>query len=71
MTGRRLMQVKKVQNIPIHIPTDRELFQYWIIRPEVVNSRAYVIAQENQYIQPMAKPRVGDTKREAKTVKAP
>ncbi|GKT95977.1 hypothetical protein Ct61P_13827 [Colletotrichum tofieldiae] len=49
----------------------RESFQYWMMTPAAVSSRAKVMDQLNQYIQPMAKPRVGSMKREAYEVKAP
>ena len=42
-----------------------------MISPVAVSSKAYVIAHENQYIHPMANPKLGSTNREAYDVKAP
>lgn len=48
-----------------------ESSQYWIINPVAVNSSANVDAHENQYIHPIANPRLGSTNRAAYDANAP
>lgn len=44
LTGMKLIAVNRTQKMAIQTPMLMLLFQYWIIMPAAVNSRAHVIA---------------------------
>lgn len=44
LTGTKLIAVKRTQKTAIQMPILMLEFQYWMIKPAAVNSRAHVIA---------------------------